>query len=474
MSGANAEIERNGTSYPYFSADINSLVQSRWSPSNNKISMSFEGRRDFSIGGTAGGNDGYPSFYIYFTDWSWAYAFGTDSYDWRYVKADNITIPDPTGKQVYFSIYHMNAGNPGKSYSRKHQIEFGEFSTSFVNGTRYANSNLESSPSYPSWNTNAGSTASGGTLTFTSGSYNSKGGWDLYKTYSGLSTGTNYTWSALVKLGTASNLIITMNNTQAWNTGPSEVFAGLSSTDWTRIAITGTTNTGSFNLHLGASFNTEVASTVQSGGTVFIQDVRLVLSQSQTAISDLMDKNTINASSLTYNNDGTFSFNGSNSITIPFNSSQFTFNDGQTIIIWMKNQSPSSARRNPYDQAYAGAGTITHENDNGFNYFYGTGGSNNTPYTNLYTSFSVVVGETAMVCFTRDTSTVSCYKNGVFSNSMSNPYGSVVTGTNNITIGSGYAGGFAGSIYAVQLYNRALSAAEVLQNFNAQRGIYGL
>jgi hypothetical protein len=192
------------------------------------------------------------------------------------------------------------------------------------------------------------------------------------------------------------------------------------------------------------------------------------------AILDLTGNNTVTATSLTYNSDGSFSFNGSNSILLPFNSSAFTFNNEQTIIIWMKNQSPSSARRNPYDQAYAGAGTITHENDTGFNYFYGTGGGNNTPYTNLYSSFNVVVGETAMICFTRNTSTVSCYKNGVFSNSMVNPYGAVVTGTNNITIGSGYAGGFGGSIYTVQLYNRALSAAEVQQNFNALRGRYGI
>jgi hypothetical protein len=193
------------------------------------------------------------------------------------------------------------------------------------------------------------------------------------------------------------------------------------------------------------------------------------------AIYDLTGNNTITATNLTYASDGTFSFNGSNSsLTVPFNSSLFTFNSEQTIIIWMKNQSPSTARRNPYNQAYAGAGTITHEYDTGFNYFYGTGGGDNSPYTNLYTSFNVVVGETAMVCFTRNTTTVSCYKNGVFSNSMVNPYGSVVTGTNNITIGSGYAGAFGGSLYAVQLYNRALTASEVAQNFAAQRGIYGV
>jgi hypothetical protein len=222
-----------------------------------------------------------------------------------------------------------------------------------------------------------------------------------------------------------------------------------------------------------------------SGVTPTVKNIQLELGSFATpfvngtrsntqSVRDLTNINSITANSLTYASDGTFSFNGSNSITVPFNSSAFTFDNEQTIIIWMKNQSPSSARRNPYNQAYAGAGTITHENDTGFNYFYGTGGGDNEPYTALTTAFSVVVGETAMICFTRNTSTVSCYKNGVFSNSMSNPYGAVVTGTNNITIGSGYAGGFGGSLYAVQLYYRALSALEVQQNFNALRGRYGI
>jgi hypothetical protein len=347
------------------------------------------------------------------------------------------------------------------------QCEQQAFATPFVAGTRLANFNLESTPSYPAWNTLSGSSYSGGTLTFAAGSYNNKGGWDLYKTYSGLSTGTNYTWSALVKFGTASNLIVTLNNTSAWNTGPSAVFAGMPNTDWTRVSITGTTNTGSFNVHLGASANSEVISTVQTGGTVFIQDVSLRLTNSQTAITDIMDKNTSAATSLTYNSDGTFSFNGSNSLTISANPTSLDFNSGQTIILWMTNKSTSAVRRNPYNQAYAGGGTITHENDTGFNYYYGIDGTDGSNYTSLYSSFNLVQGERAMIALTRNTSTTSWYKNGVFSNSHGNPYGTVVTGTNAITIGNGYTTGFVGEIHAVQLYNRALTPSEIAQNYNA-------
>lgn len=194
------------------------------------------------------------------------------------------------------------------------------------------------------------------------------------------------------------------------------------------------------------------------------------------AVIDLTGNNTITATSLTYASSGTFSFNGtSDSVVAPFNASTFTFNNEQTIIMWMTNQAPSALRRNPYNQAYAGAGTITHEPSYAFNYYYGTQGGNGSPYTALGSSFTVLVGETAFVAVTRNISTTSWYKNGTFSNSGGNPYGStVLTGTQPITIGNGYAGYFGGSIYNVQVYNRALTANEIAQNFNAQRGRYGL
>lgn len=196
--------------------------------------------------------------------------------------------------------------------------------------------------------------------------------------------------------------------------------------------------------------------------------------QNTQAIIDLTGNNTITATSLTYNSDGSFSFDGvSNSLTVPFNSSLFTFDDEQTVIIWMKNQSPSADRRNPYNMAYAGAGSITHESDTQLNYYYGTEGGDSPGYANHASPFSVVLGETAMICITRNTSQTAWYKNGILYNTKINPYGTVVTGTNDITIGAGYAGHFGGNLYVVQVYNRALSAGEVLQNFSSLRGRFG-
>jgi hypothetical protein len=193
------------------------------------------------------------------------------------------------------------------------------------------------------------------------------------------------------------------------------------------------------------------------------------------AVLDLTNNNTVTATSLTYASNGTFSFNGSNSLTVPYNPSLFTFNNEQTIIIWMKNEASVAARRNPYNQAYGGAGTITHENNTNFNYFYGTSGVNNVPYTAHGSPFSVIFNETAQIAITRNVSQTAWYKNGALGNTRANPYGAtVVTGTSPLLIGTGYTTGVIGALYAVQIYNRALTAAEVQQNFVATRGRFGL
>jgi hypothetical protein len=81
---------------------------------------------------------------------------------------------------------------------------------------------------------------------------------------------------------------------------------------------------------------------------------------------------------------------------------------------------------------------------------------------------------------TYDGSTLNLYLNGVLSTSLSLSVTLVypTTGNMNVQIGRwGYAGflrNFAGNIYNTSIYNRALSAAEVSQNFNALRGRYGI
>lgn len=81
---------------------------------------------------------------------------------------------------------------------------------------------------------------------------------------------------------------------------------------------------------------------------------------------------------------------------------------------------------------------------------------------------------------TYDGSTLNLYLNGVLSTTLSLSVTLVypTTGNMNVQIGRwGYTGflrNFAGNIYNTSIYNRALSATEVTQNFNATRGRYGI
>ena len=80
-----------------------------------------------------------------------------------------------------------------------------------------------------------------------------------------------------------------------------------------------------------------------------------------------------------------------------------------------------------------------------------------------------------MLVTTRNTSQVNWYVNNTNVGSASNLYGTLANTTSNITIGNGYTGTpWAGRIAIIQAYNKALTAAEVSQNFNAQKARFGL
>jgi Concanavalin A-like lectin/glucanases superfamily len=80
------------------------------------------------------------------------------------------------------------------------------------------------------------------------------------------------------------------------------------------------------------------------------------------------------------------------------------------------------------------------------------------------------------VVYTRDTNnTLSTYLNGSFVRSSANVTANF-TSSNSYVIGRSTIGAenFKGSVGVVRQYNRALTSAEVLQNYNAQKSRYGL
>jgi len=93
--------------------------------------------------------------------------------------------------------------------------------------------------------------------------------------------------------------------------------------------------------------------------------------------------------------------------------------------------------------------------------------------TSVYSNFTIVY----------DNGLISWYRNGVFvSPSVTSANTVLKTVTTAITIGADFDGGnpdtltrsYDGTIPNVRLYSRPLTAAEVLQNFNATRKTYGI
>jgi len=160
---------------------------------------------------------------------------------------------------------------------------------------------------------------------------------------------------------------------------------------------------------------------------------------------------------------------------ITVDASNLNFSTEQTIIQVLK---PTSAGVcNPYEQAYGGFGTITKYPNGTFIYFHGSSGINTSPYDSPNSQFTVEVNETAFIAVTRDTNPsagIKWYKNGQFVVSTVNNYPTKTNYLNHIIIGNGYVAPWLGSIYVTLVYNRALSAAEIKQNFESLRGRYGL
>ena len=95
--------------------------------------------------------------------------------------------------------------------------------------------------------------------------------WDLYKRANGLTEGKKYTIYLWVKLGTATNFVITPNNTSSWHSYNCQ--KQVTGQGWQLLYTTFTAESnGAVNIHLGA--NQE--SIAQTAGTVYLCGLRMV------------------------------------------------------------------------------------------------------------------------------------------------------------------------------------------------------
>ena len=123
-----------------------------------------------------------------------------------------------------------------------------------------------------------------------------------YKTFYGITVGQVYTVSMYVKLGTATNCVIIINNTINWNTVGGKSFTstdGLNTTDWTRISFTFTgPASGQINWHIG--YHAETAVTQQTNGTYFVWGAQLNIGSTAKPYQPTTDR--LNYPRITYQN----------------------------------------------------------------------------------------------------------------------------------------------------------------------------
>ena len=171
---------------------------------------------------------------------------------------------------------------------------------------------------------------------------------------------------------------------------------------------------------------------------------------------------------------GSIVFDGTNDyVSIPHNN-LFNFTNQITLVAWFKT-------------SQASAGYITSKTDDSFYFAIGEVSNGKLSfYLNgvlvawFGSNQSVNTGNWVHGAATWDGSLTTLYINGYADNSISKS-GTIPTGSNQITVGArinpANPGGnryLNGALSNVLYYNKALSAQEVLQNYNAQKSRFGL
>lgn len=191
------------------------------------------------------------------------------------------------------------------------------------------------------------------------------------------------------------------------------------------------------------------------------------------AIIDLTKNKTITANSLTYNGTGTFDFNGTTDYLTITNTTLGNGNLPWTVSAWVKTTTTADG---------LGLGSVLSNANSGPVYsMMGVNGGKIVYWTyqsgawakKLGAGKTVNDGVWHMLTWVNyNNYTMDMYVDGVLDSNVPNS----TSGNNNPVdrIGGSWAGYFTGSISALNIYNRALTATEIRQNFNALRGRYGV
>jgi hypothetical protein len=331
---------------------------------------------------------------------------------------------------------------------------------------------------------------------------------ELHQTFAFIA-GTTYTFSFYVRAGSRSTPFTQFNPASFgnWITTTYDLIAGTSTgtystitnvgNGWFRCTLTATATISATSPvyiypygspYVGPGITTPEVYVwgcqleVGSFATPYIPTTTTSASRSSSqSFIDLTNRNVLTSNAITYNTDGTFEFNGSTSGYIESATSSALQPSQVTVDAWIKQTGASQPM-----------GFVTGNGDTGnygywlsvgaslINWSIGTGTGFNQQNYGAYLN-----NVTAHVCCTYNGATSCIYINGVLTSSNTVSSGSIAYNNaaylSKVRIGDLNGSGgqianrmFIGKIYSVKIYDHALTASEVAQNFNAIRGRYGI
>jgi hypothetical protein len=163
----------------------------------------------------------------------------------------------------------------------------------------------------------------------------------------------------------------------------------------------------------------------------------------------------------------------SSSLGFTFTSNMIPTTGNFTLSFWVKNPNSSSGQVGLFSNAGGANGYRFGIGLNGIYFLIGP------TYTeggiNFITAISSSTWNSVVAVYSRTTAQILLYLNGIFQNSTSIPVSQ--TEFSNVAPGivrSPCCGIYTGKLATCSAYNRALTADEILQNYNATKGRYGL
>lgn len=204
------------------------------------------------------------------------------------------------------------------------------------------------------------------------------------------------------------------------------------------------------------------------------------------ALIDAIGNNTLTATSLTYANNNTFSFDGSYSYLQSASNCGIT--GDVTLSAWIRPN--RTGQTGPHSTVICtdvnypyGAKLMNYKNNSRYGIWLGWAGGGNINYE-AFVGVNINDNTDKMLTasWTQSTGIAKIYLNGVLQSTQNTGItsavaladGKITIGTDYNSIGSGTLNKYLGNIYQASIYNRTLTDAEVQQNFNATRSRYGV